>query len=165
MILGLLDAIKSLLSANGPDSNDKKSTDRKLNTEQFPVVGTKYYLRDINKLACRNPDWKMTARQANSAGKTGQKIFRYNYIHKPVKLIPEPKNPDDKHAVMVLIAGEKVGYISRDENQHVKEILSKREIKYISGFIGGGQYKIACSDGTFLRDEQDIRISVKIAYV
>ncbi len=82
-----------------------------------------------------------------------------------MKLIPEPKNEYDKNAVMVQIAGEKVGYISRSDNIHVKLILGTREIKYISGFISGGKYKVASEDKHLSHDEDHLSISIKIGYV
>lgn len=146
-------------------SSKPQTNNRTLKTELFYVVGEHYHKSNIGKLACKNPDWQMTAKQAISKGKAGKRIYRYNYIHKPVKLVPEPDNPHDKNAIFVLIAGEKVGYISSMENEHVKDILSNREVKYISAFIGGGAYKIAEADGTFSRFEDDLSVKVKIGYV
>lgn len=160
--MGILDFIMGTLKSGKYDGMDEK---RILKTELFSAVGVQYYLDNIGKLACKNPDWSITAKQAVSRGKAGEKIYRYYYINKPVKLIPEPKNPHDKNAVMVVIAGEKVGYISREDNVRVKSILKRCEVKYISGFIGGGAYKIASEDGTFARWEDDIRVRVKIGYV
>ncbi len=142
-----------------------KVSNRELQTETFNVVGVTYYLDNIHKLACGNPDWKCTAAQIISKGKTDERIFRYNFIHKPVKLIPEPDNKHDKNAVAVHIAGELVGYISREENQHVLDILRNHEIKYISGFVGGGEYKIIRENKEIHRFEDDISIRIKIGHV
>lgn len=147
----------------------KKKTDevqdRSLKTEIFHVVGVQYCEENIKKLACCNPDWKLTAKQIKEKGKVNQRIFRYYFINKPVKLEPEPSNKHDKNAILVIVAGEKVGYVSRSDNVHVKEIMKKREIKYITCFIGGGKYITINDDGDILRDEESITIKVKIAYV
>lgn len=139
--------------------------DRKLKKEEFIVVGTQYCLDNINKLACANLDWKHNTETIIADGKAGEKIFRYNYIYKPVKLIPEPENTHDKNAVYCMIAGEKVGYISRDYNVHVLDILKSHDVKYISASIRGGQYKIVLTDKTIQKYEDPINIHVRIGYV
>ena len=121
--------------------SQKESDHRTLSEETFHAVGVYYYEDNIRKLACSNPDWKLTSSQIVKSGKSGKKIFRYNYVNKPVKLQMEPDNPHDENAISVFIAGELVGYISREENIHVKDILEHREIISLSGFIGGGEYK------------------------
>lgn len=141
------------------------STDRTLKVETFRAAGSNYYDGNIGKLAAANSEWQSTAKQLINSGKVNKKIFRYNYINKPVKLIPELENPHDKNAILIQIAGEKVGYISRDENLHVKEILDNHEIKYISSFISGGQFKYANESGELIHDELSISIDVKIGYV
>lgn len=138
------------------------STNNEFTIEKFYVAGVQYYTDNINKLAVRNPDWKMTAAQLTKAGK--DKVFRYNYINKPAKLIPEPQNKHDRNAIMVMVAGEKVGYISQEDNVHVLQILKKCKIKFISSFIGGGQYKIVLEDGSMSHLENDLKISIKIGY-
>lgn len=154
---GMLDKLLKKSSSNAPA--------RDLKVEEYSVAGANYCLDNIGKLACANPDWKRTAAQIISGGKAMKRIFRYNYINKPVKLVPEPENPHDKNAIMVLIAGEKVGYISRNDNARVNEILKNHDVKYISGFIGGGQYKVISENGSIERFENDIYVNVRIGYV
>ena len=55
-------------------------------------------------------------------------------------------------------------YISADEAVHVRDILNRRSVKYISAFVGGGDYKIINEDGTFERFEDDPYIRVSIGY-
>ena len=144
-----------------PDS----PAERKLRVAEYSVVGMNFYLDSINKLACTNQDWKRTAAQLLSENKAAKRIFRYNFINKPVKLVPEPENPYDANAIMVVIAGEKVGYISQDDNVQVNEILKNHEIKYISGFIGGGPYKVVSENGDIERFECSIYANIRIGYV
>lgn len=133
--------------------------------DTFEVVGECYCSANIQKLANTNPNWKCTAAQLVAKGLADKRVYRCNYTNTPVVLQPEPNNEHDKNAVAVYIAGQKVGYISRNDNQKVKAILSKRNIKHISSFVGGGQYKIATSDGDLIHQESDISINVRIRYV
>ncbi len=139
--------------------------ERILTTEDFHAVGVSYYESNIRKLATANPDWKLTATQILKAGKSEKRIFQHNYINKPVKLIPEPENPNDENAVVIYIAGELVGYISRGDNLHVLDILKHREVISISGFIGGGKFKVVSEDGEIVKDELDHSVNIRIKYI
>lgn len=139
--------------------------DRTLKEETFDIAGVSYYLDNLQKLACANPDYRKRGKTLAEEGQSGKRIYRYNYVYKPVKLILEDKNPHDRYAVMVQIAGEKVGYISQDENRHVREILSKHEVKFISARISGGEYKVIAENGDAEKDSKRNYITVKIAYV
>ena len=139
--------------------------DRTLKEEAFDIAGVSYYLDNLQKLACANPDYRKRGKTLAEEGQAGKRIYRYNYVYKPVKLILEDKNPHDRYAVMVQIAGEKVGYISQDQNRHVREILSKHEVKFISARISGGEYKVIAENGDTEKDSKRNYITVKIAYV
>lgn len=155
--MGIFDFLKNLASHD--------ESDRTLKEEDFRAVGVYYYEKNIKKLACKNPDWSLTAAQVIGAGKAGRKIFKNNYINKPVKLILEPNNPNDRNAVAVVFAGELVGYISHEENRHVREILQRHDVKSISGFIGGGEYKIISDDGKTMKAGHSFTVTVRIKYV
>lgn len=132
--------------------------------EDFRVVGVSYYTANVKKLACTNEDWKKSGKKLAADGRVMEKIFRYTYINKPVKLIPEPKNQYGKNAVAVYVAGELVGYIPAEDALHVRQVLSSKKIKYISSFIGGGDYKVVSEDGTVEKMDGNVKISVRIAY-
>lgn len=132
--------------------------------ETFYGVGVEHYLENIHKLAVPNPDWRKRGNTLAAEGKCMQKIFRYSYVNRPVKLIAETNNPYDKNAVMIQIAGEKVGYIPHDDAKHVREILSKHDVKFISSFISGGQYKVVSENGDAVKMEKYIQVRIKIGY-
>lgn len=142
-----------------------KTAERKLSEETFQAVGVNYYEKNIHKLATTNADWKLSAKKIIADGKIGKRIYKNYYVNKPVKLQIEPTNPNDKNAVAVIIAGELVGYISREDNIHVKDILKHREIISVSGFIGGGEYKIINDDGSVIKAEHGFNVKVRIKYI
>lgn len=141
------------------------SEKRILTEETFHAVGVSYYENNIRKLANVNPDWKLSATKIISEGKAGKRIFLHHYVNKPVKLQEEPNNVHDKNAVAVIIAGELVGYISREDNVHVKDILQNREIISTSGFIGGGEYKVVSEDGETQKTESGFTVNIRIKYI
>lgn len=138
---------------------------RTLHEETFHAVGIGYYESNIGKLACVNPNWNLSATKLVSEGKVGKKIFHYNYINKPIKLVPEPENIHDKNAISVYIAGELVGYISREDNLHVHDILDNHKIIFISGFIGGGEYKIVSENKDVFQSNLDFTVNIRIGYI
>lgn len=132
--------------------------------ETFEAVGVHYYLDNVGKLATRNPDWRKTGKALATAGFAGRRVYRYTYVNKPVKLIQENDNPHDRNAVMVQIAGEKIGHIAAEEALHVREILNHHTVYYVSAFVGGGDYKEVREDGSFDRYEKEPFVRVKIRY-
>lgn len=135
---------------------------KKLHKEDFFVVGVRYYRKNIRKLACANKDYNLKV--SNLLEQKLYKVYKYTYINKPVKLVPEPTNPHDKNAVAVYIAGELVGYISSDENIHVLNILKNGDIKYITSSITGGDYKTVNLNGDVSKCSKNININVRIGY-
>ena len=155
--MGLFDFLK-------PKTSDV-SLDRTLKKDDFTDAGVCYYESNIKKLATVRSDWKKSCKTLIKEDKAGKKIFKNDYINKPVKLIPDPTNKHDKNAVQVVIAGELVGYIPSEQTKHVKDILSKREIKYISAFISGGEYKVISLNEDIFKDSYSTKVKITIAYI
>lgn len=145
------------------ESEIKKSiyddSERTLVKETYTVVGIDYYMQNINKLRVTNTECKKPFL------KPFAKTYKYTYINKPVQLIPEPRNMHDRNAIQVLISGELVGYISREDNIHVRNILRRSEIKYISSYINGGPYKTLYSNNKVINNEDPLIIKISIGYV
>lgn len=163
--LGLFNKLIDLIDTSAPTVEKAEAPrSRELKEETFFATGVCYYLNNIKKLACKNEDWGKNLSSLKSEGKLQKRIYHYKYINKPVKLIPEPTNKHDKNAVQIVIAGELVGYIRAEEAPHIKHILSKCEVKYISAFISGGEYKVAC-EKSIDKVESEISVRIKIGYV
>lgn len=139
-------------------------TGGKLVKEDFPVVGVHYHPDSIKRIAIANPDWRKSAKTLVSEGKAGHPVLHYTYPTKPVRIIPDENGIYDKNALMVFLAGEHVGYISSDDQAHVKRILSGNSIKYITAKAVGGEYKVVSLMGDVVKTEDRVRISVRIAY-
>lgn len=127
--------------------------------ETFQVVGTDYYINNMNKLRIINPEYRK--RQLPVM----RRIYKYTYVDRPVKLIFEPQNPHDNNAIKVFVAGEHVGYISRNDNIHVGEILRYHEIKYLYASFKGGAYKVMTEANEIVKAETQPRIDLYIGYI
>lgn len=132
--------------------------------ETFEIPGAYYHRTSIAKVANPNPDWKKTCKSLIKAGKANQKIYRFERTTKTAELVEEPNNPHDKNAVMVIVDGEKIGYIGADENLHVKSILKSKTVKSISATITGGEYKTIISESDMIKDKTGPYVTVKIQY-
>jgi len=165
--MGILDKLKDIVSNVLPQQEitPQRPPERVYTEEVFEVAGTQYYLDNIKKIRSANPDYRKGAKTLISEGKAGKSIQHYTYIKKPVKLIPEPTNPHDRNAVAVYIAGELVGYISRENNIHVKDIITNYDVKFISSFFNDGEYKVVRDNGDVFKAQGGLKISIKIGYI
>ena len=132
--------------------------------ETFEIPGAYYHRTSIAKVATPNPDWRKNCKSLIKAGKANQKIYRFDRTTKTAELVEEPNNPHDKNAVMVIVDGEKIGYIGADENLHVKSILKSKTIKSISATITGGEYKTIISESDMIKNQSGPFVTVKICY-
>ncbi len=132
--------------------------------ETFEVPGAYYHRTSIAKVANLNPDWRKTCKTLVKAGKVNKKIYRFERTTKAAELVEEPDNRHDKNAVMVKIDGETVGYISTEENLHVKDILKNKQVEEISATITGGEYKTIISEEQMIKDKTGPYVTVKIRY-
>lgn len=157
-------AFKSLFATALGTSSFTQYSSGDLFVDTFHLAGVSYYDSNIKKLANLNPQWNLTTAQLLANGKADRKVYRYNFTNAPVQLVPEPKNPHDKNAVAVHIAGQLVGYISREQSVYVQQLLNSGRIKYISGFIGGGDYKYITPDGKAIPDSIPYSVNIRIGH-
>lgn len=135
-----------------------------LQTETFELPGAYHHKASIAKVANINPDWRKTCKTLINEEKDNKKIYRFMRTTKKAELVQEPDNPHDKNAVMVLVDGEKVGYISAEENIHVIELMKSNAIKGVSATITGGGYKIVYSEDEMEKGETGPYVEVKVKY-
>lgn len=134
----------------------------------WSMEGNRFFVTSMGKVSISLAHTGLMPLRTAARGKPpipSNRLPSVGIIHKPVKLIPEPNNPYDKSAIQVLIAGEFVGYVPREECDAVGRILKQHEVKYISAFISGGKYKIVSEDKDIFRDSNHHRIRVKVGYV
>ena len=141
-----------------------KPKEKVFTTISFDVVGTSYHENELMNLAQPMKKWEMTKEEIIKKGYCNKRIYQYYFTNNPVNLVPEPTNKHDKNAIAVYIAGQHVGYVSREENIHIKEILTKHEISDISALVSGGKYKTIYEDGKIIKDEDNIVVTIKIRY-
>lgn len=160
--------VNKISTENQTSINDFNKTATKtvnsIQEETFELPGTYYHKASIAKVANINPDWRKTCKTLINEEKDNKKIYRFMKTTKKAELVQEPDNPHDKNAVMVLVDGEKVGYISAEENLHVIELMKSNAIKGVSATITGGSYKIVYSEDEMEKGETGPYVEVKVKY-
>lgn len=116
--------------------------------DNFRVAGTSYHEHEIEELGYENPDYEMSKSEIVECGREDERIYKLNFAPTTVELVPEPENPHDPKAIMVLVDGSHVGYIKKGSTSRVRNLLSAGG--KVSAEISGGKYK-----EVYLDEEQD----------
>lgn len=124
----------------------------------FNVSGVSYRMDNVIKLATPMKKWDMTNEQLMQKYPR-KKIYRYFFITEPVQLVPEPTNPHDPNAIMVLINNIHVGYVPKEYCDRVKKMPVTASL---SAKISGGEYKIVDSVGQAASFSDSVQIIITI---
>lgn len=129
--------------------------------EHARVAGVTYHEDEI--LALSSAAWYFDDMEKGDL-EDGEKFYELSFKEGPVSLVPEPSNPHDKNAIMVLIDGHHVGYIKSGSCAHYLNLIRAGRILDIKADIRGGRW-IALFDDDVERDSDpfSIRLSVKVA--
>ena len=155
--MGLFDFLSSKKEQQPQDES-------KLVKEDFKVLGAYYHPNEIKRLQTPNPEYKKSAKTLLAEGKVNQRIYRYNYVTKPVTIAVDDGSVYRKGALKVIIAGQHIGYISDQDRDHVKSILDTKSVKYVTASIIGGGHKAVLESGKVLTFDNEVKISLRIAY-
>lgn len=125
-----------------------------MKTENFKVAGVTQYTKAFLTLGEKSDDYDLSNAEIKQEYGDGDRIFQYEFFPAKVELIPEPENEYDPNAVMVVVDGEKIGYIKKGNCTHVKNLLAQGDAR-VSVEIGGGKYKDVLEDDDRLTVERD----------
>lgn len=144
-IMDILKEAKALMYANS----------NKPTVYNFKVAGVSYRQEDICTLLEENASY-MDFKNSN-----GRKVYRYKLTRKTAKLIPEPQNPHDPNAIMVMIDNVLVGYVPASECQNVKSILKSKSANSVEAELYGGDFKYV-EYGDIVKEKRNIEIIIEI---
>lgn len=138
--------------------------------ETHRVAGVSFRQKQILTLAEENPEYDVSKKELLdpfSYKLHGRRIYQYTFNPMNVELVPEPENPQDPNAIKVIVDNVHVGYIKREANSHINQLISEDRIDYIKAFIGGGKYKCVDYDpfkdkDVYEADETTIFVELKI---
>lgn len=127
----------------------------------YSVRGTDYHMDAISMLAIKNPLYPYNKAILEAVGPM-QRVYEYLYIERPVQLVPEKNNKHDKNAVMVMIAGQHVGYIPAESAADVRKDI-KRGLSNLNATVYGGRYKTVSALAE--AEPWDDSIHIKVRYM
>lgn len=136
----------------------------------FNVVGANYRMDEVMALAVKNEAYNYTKKQLVDEDIIERRIYEYEFFPHKFELIPEPTNPQDPNAIMVVADGHHVGYIKEGACAQVRNLINSGRIESITGKIYGGKYKLLAEDFdengdphySFEHDEVGIRVTVDV---
>ena len=123
-----------------------KATPTPRTEERHRVAGISYREKAALSLGMKNYDYDFNKKQLIEAGLTDERIYKLVFYPDTCELIPEPDNPEDPNAIMVVVDGVHIGYIKKGSCARVHKLLREDRIKSVSCEIGGGPYKILLTD-------------------
>lgn len=130
-------------------------------TYKIDVVGESYHKDDILSIAKDNPIFSYTDEQFIEKVAENKHIYKYKYQETEARLVPEPNNPHDPNAIMVLVGSAHVGYIPAARCHEIKKILNR--VKSVTAHIRGGDYKYH-SGGEVFKLQSDFSIKLEIKF-
>lgn len=142
------DKVLSKTTATAPENEQPVMSSVHQSIENFHVAGTSYHEHEIEELGYENPDYEMSKSEIVECGLEDERIYKLNFAPTTVELVPEPENPHDSKAIMVLVDGSHVGYIKKGSTSRVRNLLSAGG--KVSAEISGGKYK-----EVYLDEDQD----------
>lgn len=108
----------------------------------FRLAGGAHYVDEIKSLMMPNDDYALSKKELCEMYCVGDKIFKNIENINKIDLVPEPDNPHDKNAIMVLGDGVKIGYIKRNDIPEVNRIMALESYRgAVCDDIWFGDYK------------------------
>lgn len=106
---------------------------------EFTAVGTSNYTKDIATLGKPSSMYKASKEKLQHANK--QRYYEYYFGDLFYSMMPEPTNPYDNQAIVVLANGVKIGYVPAIFTDIVRAYMKHKNVK-VSGGLRGGNYII-----------------------
>lgn len=119
----------------------------------------------IDVLEC-NPFFELSTADLAKKGYVGKRVYKYYsvYDRDQVTLEREPKNPNDKNAVKILLSGHFFGYVNRDDAPFVGKLLKKNSIQKISLTVKGGPERKIISNNQSGAERRDFEVTLSVTY-
>lgn len=126
------------------------------------VAGSSYYCDSIVRCMKKNPKYDLPDNEILRLGKN--RTYEFYPLDANAILMPEPNNPHDSNAVMVLVENNLVGYIPAEYALFVKDLISRNALSFAGVSILGGNVKIVYSNSDVVIDRNGFRVKLKFTY-
>ena len=134
-----------------------------MNEYKFEAVGVFSRVEAIQSLARRRSEyWALSDNALAEKYPEGEKrLYAYSFPAVTCELVPEPDNPHDPNAIMVVLDGQHVGYVPEAECATVRALMRRSD--GIRATVGRGPCKVI-SGGVVQHYDDDFVVRVTITY-
>lgn len=146
----------------------REKAEREIERTIFRLAGTTFHAEAFEDLAEESDDWRQTLTEVVKAGDEDEEIFKYYWLPMPAEVVSEPDNQEDPGALSVIVCDQRIGYIKREDQERVRELLPRAT--QIVVYMKGGPNKTATWNDEhdrycFIKDEApyyaDLEITIK----
>ena len=180
IILLLLGALNLFLShkqtASKTPARNKKPANAKPNVEPAAQVtgskretikaaGISNYTDAVLSLGHENEEYSYSKKQIIEENLEDEDIWEYEFRMLPAKFVYEPDNPYDSNAIAITVAGEKIGYVKKEQTAHIRKLIDGGKLQSASCEIVGGKMKrLNSEDGTIEKKELNYGAKITLTY-
>lgn len=120
---------------------------------EYEVTGIVFYLKNLLPLMEPNYLWDYKKQDLIDTCNYDEPIYKTTLTECRLSLSPEPDNPHDPNAIMVLLNDRLVGYIAAKDCKHVLNVINNDLMISMTCKVRGGKYKMLCEDYDSYRDK------------
>lgn len=126
------------------------------------VAGASYYCDSIARCMKKNPKYRLPDDEIIDLG--SDRVYEFFPLDSNAILMPEPNNPHDKNAVMVLVENNLVGYVPAEYALFVKDLIVRKSLSFASVSILGGNMKMIYPNNDIIISQNSFRVKLKFVY-
>ena len=127
-------------------------------TRCYIVAGVPYYMDNLMSMAEENYLYAYKKQDLIVIGRTDEKIYKQIFTTSHLDLAHEPDNPHDPNAIKVLLDNKLVGYIPKDDCQHILDIMDNDLFVSANCEVTGGKYKMVNEDYDCIKDKSTYKM-------
>lgn len=139
IVLFLIGAVNILLyvkNKNKPKQAEYVPEYMKYDDHEFFVAGSNYNQDVLSELlTMENEEYKLP--KSKFLEEVFERCYQYDIEYVPVQLVDEPQNEYDPNALAVFVYGDRIGYVSKQDQASVRTL----DIDHAEAEIYGGKYK------------------------
>lgn len=134
-ILGILK--KSKKADMPPIPSEKIITEKELY-----ISSAQYFRKEQESLLKENPYYSLKKAELIKLGYINKRIYKYKRGNFLGILVPDPTNKHDRNVIKICVGETQVGFINREDQKEVCNLMRKNKIDSIQIDIQGGPCKI-----------------------
>lgn len=164
IVLAVMDANKGDAAepeaedAATPEPEAEKPAEPETKINCYIVAGVQYYMDNLMTMVEDNYLYTYKKQELIDICRTDEKIYKQIFTPSHLDLVHEPDNPHDPNAIKVMLDNKLVGYIPKDDCQHILDIMDNDLFVSANCEITGGKYKMVNEDYDCIKDKSTYKM-------